>query len=225
MAGFPRIAHGQRQLFEEERVALRSTQDRVRQRRGQALSLQCGLHDREAVVTRERPKSNLCGVRPIHPRRPVSGSVCRDEQDGRGDQVLDQGRQVLLGRLVDPVPVFDDENQRPESAAAEGQLAQRLESSGLDGLRAQRVDGAALVLDAEQVEQVRHPFSRRHADLAKAGGQAIGDDIGAVAIHDPAVVPDDLDDRQVRDGPAVGDAASLEHGSGSSAERLAELVE
>src|SRR5207249_7888955 len=113
-----------------------------------------------------------------------------------------------------PVHVLDDEDQRSEPAAPEAQLAQRLERPRLDGLRAQRVDAAALVLDAEQMEQVLPPFPGRHADLAKAGGQTIGDDAGAVAVDDPAVVSNDLDDRQVGDGSTVGDATrSEEHTS------------
>ena len=129
-----------------------------------------------------------------------------------------------VGRgLVDPLEVFDDEDNRTTPAAAQRELPQCFHGAGPDGLGRQTPEPLSSRLDAEQVQEVRCSLLGGEFQRLKAPAKPLGDDLGRVALAYAKVPADDVNNRVVWRRAAVGHAAPLEpcHLTG---EALAELL-
>ena len=218
------LAHGERELLEEQGVPLGLGHDDRGERRRRLGGLEHGPDDARAVGDGQRLERDLGRVGLLDPRGAIPGPVREDEEDRRARQALDQGAEVLVRRLVDPVDVLDREDERAPPTALQAELALGLEGARLDRFRAQ--DGQALrpVADAEELQEIRRALGGVHADLLEAAADLLDDRLRAVRIDDPAVRAQDVEERQVRDGAAVGQAASLDVAD-VRPQGLAELVE
>ena len=91
------------------------------QRARHAVRPQHGSHDGETGLARQGPQREVRGVGAIDPRRSVAGPIGRDEEDRRRGEALDEERQILLGGLVDPVEILDEEDDGASPAALQAE--------------------------------------------------------------------------------------------------------
>ena len=63
----------------------------------------------------------------VGPAHRIAGAMRGDQQHGGPGQALDEERQVLLGRLVDPVQVFDEQHVGTALATRDGERLDGLE--------------------------------------------------------------------------------------------------
>jgi hypothetical protein len=87
----------------------------------------------------------------VGPADRVAGSVGGYEEHGQAGQALDQERAVVLGRLVDPVDVLDDQYERPALHACHRERAEGLERllAFLPGVEV--LDGPGFGLETQQL--------------------------------------------------------------------------
>src|SRR4029450_253036 len=116
----------------------------------------------------------------------------------------------VLRRLVDPLQVFDGQDDRPAPATAKNHLVQRLDSPGLDRLGAERGHALGPLPSSEEVEEERGPLLRLHREHLEPGVDLFEDALRAVSLDDTQHAPKDVDDRKVGDRVAVREAAPLE---------------
>jgi hypothetical protein len=125
------LRHGPRELLEEERISFGLVEDELGHRVGEVPRWEDRVDHGQTVLTGEPVEGELRGVGLVHPRRPVAGSVCAHQKDRRTGEVLDQGDEVVLRRLVDPVEILDGEDQRLALAALEAEQAEDLDRPAL----------------------------------------------------------------------------------------------
>ncbi len=105
---------GQRRadLLDEKRNAVAARDDFFDHPFGQATSLgNLGDH-RRAVAPAEIVERERGDVRVVRPQRPVLGAMRDDDQDSTVTEGLDQSREKILRRRIDPVHVLDHEKDR-----------------------------------------------------------------------------------------------------------------
>jgi hypothetical protein len=79
------------------------------------------------------------------------------------------------------------------------------------------------MLHAEKIEQDRTVEVGIHADLAQTTADFIGDDIGRVGLDDSTIAAQHVQDKEVRNLGAPGEAAPLDPGEASLRELPAKL--
>ena len=94
----------------------------------------------------------------------------------------------------------------------------------LHGFGAQHLELVAHGLDPQELKKV-HRLGRIDTDRLERAAHLLGDGFGLVAVIETAAVAQELEQREVRDVAAVGDAVRLEPGDLPAAEPPAELVE
>src|SRR5207244_493217 len=124
--------------------------------------------------------------------------------------------------LVEPMEVFEDEKQRPAPARADEEFAQGLERLGLDRLGTRQGRRAARILDTEEVQQQYAVLIGIQPDLSQRRAQLSGRDLGVIGLDDPADAAQQIEDEEIRDHRAVGEAPPLDPAHRTS-EALAEL--
>ena len=96
---------------------------------------------------------NVIGFR--RPRVKILRAISENQQQVRIGQGLDDGADDLLGGLVDPVHVFDDQHERLSTRDVEHESLERIHGSCADQIRRQRPESLVLDLISEQIVQVR----------------------------------------------------------------------
>ena len=119
------------ELFEKERIPLRSTEHGRREGCGDLIGVHRRRQDGQAVIGAERVQRDLRGVPPVHPRRAVSRPIGGDEQDPRTRKPIDKRLEEFFRRFVDPVQIFDQQRDRLPPALEENQIAQDAERARL----------------------------------------------------------------------------------------------
>ena len=153
----------------------------------------------------------------------VLGPVVDEEQEAGRGQALDEAVEQRLGLGVDPVEVLEDHEQRLDLALPEQQPLDRLERA-LPALR--RVEGVPRGIlhgDVQQRQERRQERLQRAVQHQELAGHALADRPRVVALLDPAVRLQEVDDGQVRRGLPVRDRAALEHEPPVGAVRPREL--
>ena len=153
----------------------------------------------------------------------VLGPVVDEQQDAGGRQALHEAVEQCLGLGVDPVEILEKEEQRLDQTLPEQQPSDRVQSS-LSALR--RVEGrprGVLDGDVQQRQQRCQQWLQRPVQHQEFARHAFPDLSRFVALLDPAIPLEQLDDGQVRRGLPVGDRAALEHQPALGAVRPREL--
>ena len=185
-AGLARPAHGAGQLLQEERVALGLGQDHLHQRRRHVAVAQHRLHDAAGLVGIERLQRDVGGVRLVDPRRPVAGTIGRDDEHRRAAHRLRQRLEELARGGVHPVQVLDHQHARPLAAAPAQQLAQDLEDARLERLVALHHHGVGAFLHAEEVEQVGRQLAGVEAGLVERAAHLLAGRLRRVGVDQAA---------------------------------------
>lgn len=142
-----------RQLLEKERIALAATEDRARHVGIERLVPDDRFDQSRAVERGERCQRDLRDVRVMHPGRCVAGPVRRRQQDAGGGEAVHKRREKLLRCAIDPMHIFDDDDERPARGGLQEQQAQHVERPRFHRFRAQRVRGGRRVDDADQAQE------------------------------------------------------------------------
>ena len=221
----PLLGHRPRQLLEEERVTVRPVEDGAHERLRQLRAGDHVAHQREAVALAQRRQHDRRHALRRTPAGPPVRPVGGDEQHRGVLQVVDEPREVLVGRRVDPVQVLDDDQQRPPAAGLEQHETQRVQRALAHALQRRVVERGEAVLDAEQLQQQRRALlgvqSQRLQRRARLGRHRVR----RVALLDAALAAHEIEDRQVGNRRAVRAAARLQRRHLDAAERAPELVE
>src|SRR4029078_12591483 len=117
----------------------------------------------------------------------------QENRDGR--QLVDQLGQELLRRAVDPLRVFDDQQQR-WAGLREQQLAQRLERSALDRGGLEREELSVTGGDVQRVMKVRTE-TRVETQLLERRPDLRGNALAVVVRRDPTRLPHQIEDREI----------------------------
>ena len=128
-----------------------------------------------------------------------------------------------LGLGVDPVEILEDHQERLDLAFPEEQSLDRLERplpalGRVEGVPRGVVDG-----DIQQRQERRQERLQRAVQRQELAGHSLADRPRVVALLDPAIRLQQVDDGQVRRGLPVGDRAALEHQPAVGAVRPREL--
>src|SRR2546427_11081744 len=147
----------------------------------------------------ERLERDLGRVGLVHPRRAVPGPVDREEQNRRGREVLDEEGETVLRRLVDPVQVFDHEDDRPPPAPLEDQLAECVERARPHHLVAQHLETLGSLPHAEQTQQKRPRLVWFDLQLTQPRVDPLPNPLWPVGLGDTERVAKNVDEREVGD--------------------------
>ena len=145
-------------------------------------------------------------VAPLAERARVARAVGEHEQHPQRGHAVDQGREELLARPVDPVQVLDHEDLRPRLGAPDEHAAQRLEglAAPLRGLIA-RTSASPGSTD-RSARRYGATGARSGADRREAPLDLRGDRRLVVALLDAELPPEQVDQRVERHGPPEGQA-------------------
>ena len=146
------LAHGARELLEEEGIALRLAHDPLAHRIGEPLAGEEAAQHAAAVLRTEGLERDLGEVRPLERRGPVPGPVGHDQEQRHPLHGLEHLAQ-RLGGGVHPVDVLDGDDEGPLPRRAEAHLAQDLGGPHLDPVGAVGVEALGALLDADESEQ------------------------------------------------------------------------
>lgn len=164
------------------------------------------------MLAGERREGDLRHGGLADPRRAIPRPVRREEQSRSPHHAVHERRHALLRRRVDPLEVLDHEDDRAALGAVQPHLPERLEGSGLDGAGTQGGERLRALLHPEEVKQVGRRLLGRHPQRLEPLAHLRGDRRGRVQVRDPEVLPEDVEDGEVRDRAPVRLAAPLEIG-------------
>ena len=155
----------------------------------------------------------------------ILGAVVDQEEDPSGRQALHQAVEHGLGLAVDPVQVFKDQQQGLHLAFAQQDALQRLQGAAPP---LQGVQGQERTVGRQGFEQGQHG---RHGVLEGViQRQNLPGDLGpdrpqVIAVLDMTVGFEQVADRQVGRGLAVGHRATLQAQPALRVVRVEELVD
>jgi hypothetical protein len=140
----------------------------------------------------------------------VSRAGGEEEQGGSGRDHRHHPEQGLLGRFVGPMEILDHDDDRPSAADLGDQHAERFEQPGAAFAGVHARHRLVAGIDAEEEPEVGHGREGRGVPPGGAGGEPVDHRGVVVGLLDTEGTFDDLDERQVGDVPAVGDAMALQ---------------
>jgi hypothetical protein len=82
-----------------------------------------------------------------------------------------------------------------------------------------------VILDTQQMEKNGPTLLRVDPDLSQTRTDLLGDCFSAVVLDDAAIAPQDVEDKQVRNGRAIGEAAAFQPGRSLRSELPTEFCE
>ena len=198
-------------LFEEEGDAVGVGDDRVGQLGGQGVARGQGLDDGHAVAAGEPAKDQLTGIGLSKPRRLTAGPVRREQEHATRGETLDENDEGIGRRLIDPVQIFDRNDDGVLPTLGQTDVPQGVDRPGLEQLGAERLERPfGVLLDAEQVEQIWRQGRRIQLERAQPPGDLRADEFRRVGLGEPEVLADEVEDRQIGDRVAIGDTATFE---------------
>ena len=157
------------------------------------------------------------------PTVPVLRAVIHQKQQPRRRHTFHQQVQQRLCLRVDPVQILDHEQHRLYLALAQHEPLQRLVrlAPTLCGIEPHPLG----ILDRHVEEREKHRQRRLQSAVEREQltGNLLAHLSTVVARLDPEVAPQQLDNRQVCGGLAVGHRSSLEHQPPLAAMRVREL--
>jgi hypothetical protein len=114
-------------LLQEERVALRPRDQPALERIEAGVGPEQGVEELLRVIVRQGVQPELRVVRATAPGVLILRPVVHEEQQPGGRQAFDEPIEQRLGLGVDPVEVFEDDQQRLHLALPQQELLQRVQ--------------------------------------------------------------------------------------------------
>src|SRR6202023_1508219 len=143
----------------------------------------------------------------------VFRTVVEHHQDMRGADAICEKIEQRLGLSVDPVQVFEDEQQGVIDALAMNQAPDRVASAAAPDRGIHLVERTSTVMHAEQSKQVRHRLLEGAVESEHASGYFFTLRAFVVLIVDTKIALQQLDDRQISGGASVRNGKGLHHES------------
>ena len=195
-------------LFDVEGIALGFVGHQLGEP-GRRLGLQDATNEVAALGPLERDERDP--GRPEAVGEGVFGAGGEEQQHGAGRDRRYEPQKGLLGRLVDPVQVLDQQDGGAAPPEFRDKGAQRLAESGSTLARVDGGQGRVARVDAQEEAQVGHGANAGGCDPAGGPpGEAVDDGGLIVGLLDTERGFDDFGERQVWDVPAVGHAVPLQ---------------
>src|ERR1700687_4835122 len=141
----------------------------------------------------------------------VFRSVIEHHQDVRVADAIREKIEQRLRLSVDPVEVFEDEQQGVIDALAMNQTPDRVASAAAPDRGIHLVERTSTVMHAEQSKQVRHRLLEGAVESEHSSGDFFTLRTFVVLIVDTEVALQQLDDRQIGGGASVRDGKGLHH--------------
>src|SRR5918996_2455162 len=125
------------EFLEEERITARLVENHPGEVVPEWLRASGGVNNAQAVRSGQRPQRQLRRVGLIGPRWSIARAVAGKEKDRDAGKILHQRGEELLRGRIDPVQIFDDEDEWASSASIEAHPPEDVEGAGPDRLRSE----------------------------------------------------------------------------------------
>ena len=155
----------------------------------------------------------------------VLGPVVEQQQQLRGGDALQQPVEKLLGLRVDPVQILEHQDQRLGLRFAQPQALERIQGLAPPLRRIEPLPLRVVDRLIEQRQQRREQRLQRAVQREQLADDLLADAARVVAVADLEVALEQIDDRQIGRGLAVGHRAGLHHQPALGAVGVGELVE
>ncbi len=220
-----RLHEGPHALFEEERVAFRALDQESPERIEFGVGAEERLEELSGALGRQWVDAKLGVVRLAAPGVLILGPIVDEDQDARGGQALEQRVEEGLRLAVDPVEVFEDQEQGLDTALGEEQAFDAVERALPALPRVACVPLGIVDRNFEQCEEGGHRRFERTVQREQLAGDLLADLALVVAVLDLEVGLEQVDDREIRRRLSVRHRAALEHEPPARAMRPHELEE
>ena len=148
------------------------------------------------VLSGERLETQLGDVRAIAPAGTIAAAICRDEEDGRFDQRVDEHRDVAFRRPVHPVQILECENDRTNATRGDSQALEDLERLPMNRVGTEVPDPLRPHADVQQAQHVRRRLVGWYPERRQSRPELAANDLDAVPVIDVMHTTDELDDRK-----------------------------
>jgi hypothetical protein len=144
---------------------------------------------------RVEPQLGVIGL--TIPLMSVLGPVVHQQQEFRGSDGIGQQVQQLLGVLVDPVEVFEDQHQRLVETLTQDSALDRFQRPPLPDLPVHLRQRIVTLDDAEQTEQVRQRVFQTSIEDRDPAGNFLAPCSFIVLVRNPEIIAQQIDHRQI----------------------------
>ena len=220
--GFDQRPHA---LFQEEGVPLCLVDQAVLEQRERGVGPQEAPEQFLGALGRQGVQAELGVVGLASPPVPVLRTIVDEQQEPRGREALDQALQETLALRVDPVQILERQAHGLDLAFPEEEALERLQGA-LAALG--RIEGLPLGIRDRHVQESEERGQgrlQRRIQRDQLAGEFLRDLPRVVAGLDLEVRPEEVDDRQIGRGLAVGGRAGFEDEPAVRAMGMDELPE
>jgi hypothetical protein len=148
-----------------------------------------------------------------------------DQQEHAGcGQALDQSLEERLRLRIDPVQVFKDQQQRLHLTFAQQHALERLQHALTPLRRLELLERTVLWEDVQQGEERGKRLLQRLVERQHLPGDLGPDGAWLIAVLDMRIALEQVNDREVRRGFAIGHRGTFEHQPPLGAVRMDKLI-
>ena len=212
-------------LLDVERIPLALVGEELEQWLGDLLRSEQGPHHAPDVAGAEAFEGDRLRQRRGEPCGCVARPRRQHQQDAMAGQAGRQMRQEFLGGRIDPVHVLDDEDERRQRAGAEEHVAQRAQEPLFQLRTGKAVEKLRRGGHTEEVGEQDGALLPLQAQALQFLGDAAPDLLATAPLDEAEVAPQQLHDRAVRHGAAIGGAGRLQLEASRRLDAVQELVQ
>src|SRR5262249_7205986 len=136
-----------------------------------------------------------------------------------------QRGEVLLRGAIDPVQVFDQDDERLTHTGAQEGLVDSVKNPSLRLLRTTSSEPSGTVAETQQMQEILGGPGELQSEVRECGLDLVRHAFGRVRLDDSAQRLHDIDHGKIRNGLAEREAVALEEGGRLPGEAPAELEE
>ena len=210
-------------LLQEERVALRPRDQHALERIEAGVGPKQRAEELLGGLRRQGVQPELGVVGAAAPGVLILRPVVHEEQQPGGRQALDQPIEQRLGLGVDPVEVFDDDQQRLHLTLPQQEPLHRVQGAPAALGRIERRPLGVVGRHVEQRQERRQTAFLRPVQRQELPRQLLAHRARAVAVFDGEVALEEIDHRQIGRRLTVRDRAGLEDEPAVDAVRVGDL--
>ena len=206
-----RFHQGAHTLLQEERVALGALDQALLERREAGVVPQQGVDECLGRCSRGNGSSRSCSIVGLTaPVVSILRAIGDEQEEVGGREALDQGVEHRLGLGIDPVQVLDDEQQGLHLAFPQQDALERVQGAlaALGGL--ERLPRRVLDRHIEQRQERWRGGREGVIEAAEVSGHLVADRRQIIAVVEVEVALEQVDDRAIGGGLAVGGPLRLQ---------------
>ena len=157
-------------LFHEERIAIGLVIEELLQLDRERRRTQEGATDCVRIASRDPRECQLRAKGALRQRQHVPAAVGHTQQNPIGYQALSHHREKFARRLIHPVQILENDDERVRFGGSMEKPRNRLEDARSPKLRVELSEGRVACVDRQQRSKERH---RGAIGLTKWGGRAV----------------------------------------------------